>query len=198
MRLFDRGMGHWDLRASDEDRERVVDMLREHCAAGRLHLDEFSARLDEVYAARTYRELAWTTRELPRLEPRPASSGIGVGRHVLGNGIVTAVWLAAEASFGPYGGLDFPLPLLTMLGSAGILAARAWRQRLQAGRLGGRRHRYEVSAKDRWRPGIQPPPRWLPPAIGRQLPPGRYVPAQQRPRHPQRPPQPPWPSRPAR
>jgi hypothetical protein len=42
-----------DLRASDAERERVAASLREHCAAGRLTLEELSERLDEAYRART-------------------------------------------------------------------------------------------------------------------------------------------------
>jgi hypothetical protein len=40
-------------------------VLREHCVHGRLTLEEFSARLDELYRARTDRELAAVLRELP-------------------------------------------------------------------------------------------------------------------------------------
>ena len=46
-----------DLRASDAERERVAASLREHCAAGRLTLEELSERLDEAYRART---MIWT------------------------------------------------------------------------------------------------------------------------------------------
>jgi hypothetical protein len=42
-----------DLRASDAERERVAASLREHCAAGRLRLEELSERLDEAYRSRT-------------------------------------------------------------------------------------------------------------------------------------------------
>lgn len=207
-------MRQWDLRASDEDRERVVELLREHCAAGRLTLDEFSARLDEVYASRTYRELAWTTRELPRLEQRAPRANLGIGRHLVGNGLVTVGYLALAQPFGPLYGTDFPLPLLTMLGSAAIIGTRAWRQRQQARRLGGRRRRYEVFVKDRWHPGMAPP-RWLPPP-GRppappqarpQVRPRQAPPTGQQawprhphgaPRHPQGAPPPPGPPRPIR
>jgi hypothetical protein len=54
-----------DLRASDEDRERVVQMLQRHTAAGRLSLDEFTDRVDVVHCARTLGELAVVTRDLP-------------------------------------------------------------------------------------------------------------------------------------
>jgi hypothetical protein len=54
-----------DIRASDADRERTVEALRDHTAAGRLDLDEFAERAAAVYAARTLNELAQTTADLP-------------------------------------------------------------------------------------------------------------------------------------
>jgi hypothetical protein len=56
-----------DLRVSDEDRERAVRELREHFAAGRLSEEELSERVQEVYAARTDRELTALRADLPRL-----------------------------------------------------------------------------------------------------------------------------------
>jgi hypothetical protein len=53
------------VRASDADRDRVVARLREHCAEGRLTLEEFSARVDEAYSARTVGDLETVLRELP-------------------------------------------------------------------------------------------------------------------------------------
>ena len=35
-----RGHRHWALRASDADREQVIDQLSEHCAAGRLSVED--------------------------------------------------------------------------------------------------------------------------------------------------------------
>jgi hypothetical protein len=61
-----------ELRASDEDRHRVVDALQRHTEAGRLSLDEFTDRVDSAYAARTLGELAAVTRDLP-VEPVTAS-----------------------------------------------------------------------------------------------------------------------------
>ncbi|MGW2229734.1 DUF1707 SHOCT-like domain-containing protein [Streptomyces formicae] len=54
-----------DLRASDADRERVAEQLREAMAEGRLDMTEFDERLDATYKARTYGELAPITRDLP-------------------------------------------------------------------------------------------------------------------------------------
>ena len=54
-----------DMRAGDADRERLVEQLREHHAAGRLTLDEFDERMTKAYAAKTYGELRTLTRDLP-------------------------------------------------------------------------------------------------------------------------------------
>ena len=53
-----------DLRASDADRERVVAVLAEAAADGRLTLDEHSERVQRAYRARTLGELAGLTRDL--------------------------------------------------------------------------------------------------------------------------------------
>ncbi|KUO18419.1 DUF1707 SHOCT-like domain-containing protein [Streptomyces dysideae] len=54
-----------ELRASDADRERVAEILRDALAEGRLDMEEFGERLDATYQARTYGELAPITRDLP-------------------------------------------------------------------------------------------------------------------------------------
>jgi len=56
---------HLDVRVSDAERERVAATLREHCATGRLTLEELSERLDETYRAQTGSELEAALRELP-------------------------------------------------------------------------------------------------------------------------------------
>jgi len=53
------------VRASDAERERAVTALREHCAAGRLTLEEFTERVEEAYKARTREEVEQAFRELP-------------------------------------------------------------------------------------------------------------------------------------
>lgn len=61
-----------DMRASDADRERTANVLREAAGDGRLTMDELDERLDAVYAAKTYAELEPITRDLP---DRGAASG---------------------------------------------------------------------------------------------------------------------------
>lgn len=67
-----------NLRASDADRERIVEQLRQHTADGRLTMDEFEQRMTAAYAAKTYGELAALTRDLPvDLGARSRDGGIG-------------------------------------------------------------------------------------------------------------------------
>src|SRR5215210_9247831 len=80
-----------ELRASDADRERVTEVLRDALAEGRLDMEEFEERLDATYKARTYGELAPITRDLPSaasagaaprvsMSKEPAQSGSWAGR----------------------------------------------------------------------------------------------------------------------
>jgi len=52
------GRDHGDLRASHADRERVVSVLKAAFVEGRLTEDDLDARVGQVYASRTYAELA--------------------------------------------------------------------------------------------------------------------------------------------
>ncbi|MFI5770115.1 DUF1707 domain-containing protein [Streptomyces sp. NPDC051658] len=53
------------MRASDAERERVAETLREAVAEGRLEMEEFEQRLDATYKARTHGELEPLVRDLP-------------------------------------------------------------------------------------------------------------------------------------
>ena len=53
------------LRASDDDRDRLVEQLQQHAASGRLSLDEYGERVDRVLVARTHGELAAVVHDLP-------------------------------------------------------------------------------------------------------------------------------------
>jgi hypothetical protein len=55
--------GH--LRVSHADREQVVGTLKNAFVQGRLAEDELDARVDRVYASRTYAELAEVTADIP-------------------------------------------------------------------------------------------------------------------------------------
>ncbi|MGW3169685.1 DUF1707 SHOCT-like domain-containing protein [Streptomyces sp. NPDC001153] len=85
-----------DLRASDSDRERVAEVLRDALAEGRLDMAEFEERLEATYKARTYGELTPLTRDLPAsgipapapvsFTKEPVQDGSWAGRIVGGEG----------------------------------------------------------------------------------------------------------------
>ncbi len=56
-----------DFRASDADRDRAAQDIREHFAAGRLTEEEMDERVEAVYASRTDGELRRLLADLPRL-----------------------------------------------------------------------------------------------------------------------------------
>jgi hypothetical protein len=66
-----------DLRASDVDRERVVALLSEALADGRLSHEEHSERMSAALAARTLGDLAGLTTDLvpPELQPVQFDNG---------------------------------------------------------------------------------------------------------------------------
>jgi hypothetical protein len=53
------------LRASDSDREAVIERLSRSFAQGRLTADEFEERVAKAYEARTTAELTALIRDLP-------------------------------------------------------------------------------------------------------------------------------------
>jgi len=54
-----------DLRASDAERDRTVDALRDHAAAGRLDAEELEERLGRALAARSRSDLAALLEDVP-------------------------------------------------------------------------------------------------------------------------------------
>lgn len=54
-----------DLRIGDAEREQTMASLREHFAQGRLTHEELDERLDRTLAAKTARDLAQVTADLP-------------------------------------------------------------------------------------------------------------------------------------
>jgi hypothetical protein len=60
-----------NLRASDEQRERAGQELREHFAAGRLTQEELDERVQQVYDARTEQQLGDALSDLPPLPVSP-------------------------------------------------------------------------------------------------------------------------------
>ncbi|MEV0535611.1 DUF1707 domain-containing protein [Kitasatospora sp. NPDC050463] len=54
-----------EMRASDADRERVAELLRDAYAEGRLNVDEHAERIEAAYGAKTLGDLVPLTRDLP-------------------------------------------------------------------------------------------------------------------------------------
>lgn len=55
------------MRVSDAERQRVIEELRRHCAAGRLDLDEFAARIEKAITASSFEELDHLRSDLPMI-----------------------------------------------------------------------------------------------------------------------------------
>jgi hypothetical protein len=64
--------GSGRLRASDADREQVIDALKAAFVRGLLTRDELSMRAGQAFASRTYAELTMVTAGLIEIQPRPA------------------------------------------------------------------------------------------------------------------------------
>lgn len=68
--------GRSRLRASDADRDQVIDVLKTAFAQGRLDNDEFAVRVGMVLTARTYADLDPHAARIPAgLTPREAPTG---------------------------------------------------------------------------------------------------------------------------
>lgn len=71
-----KARAHGHVRASDADREQVVEILTAAFVQGRLSLDELGLRAGHALASRTYGELAATIADIPApplLPPAPPS-----------------------------------------------------------------------------------------------------------------------------
>jgi DUF1707 SHOCT-like domain len=69
-----------DLRASDADRDRVIDVLRAATEDGRLTADEFNERMEAALSSRTFRELAPLTADLATSQASQASQATPASR----------------------------------------------------------------------------------------------------------------------
>ncbi|MFC4111466.1 DUF1707 SHOCT-like domain-containing protein [Nonomuraea zeae] len=118
-----------EMRASDVDRDRVAAILREHTAQGRITMEEFNERLEQLYQSKTYGELARLTADLPDVDLRhralakvtpaaPATRG-GVhpgmraawGAWAAASGINWVIWLIVSVTSGD---MIYPWPLWVM------------------------------------------------------------------------------------
>ncbi len=115
------------IRASDADRDRVAEALREHHATGRLTLEEFQDRLDRAYAAKTLGDLDELVSDLPAIDlyqlPIPAAQRPGAlsvpaaGQH----GRLSPMWKTAWAGWATVSMVCFVVWLLAGMGSPWFL-----------------------------------------------------------------------------
>src|SRR5262249_2838183 len=119
-----------DVRASDDERDRVAREIREHYAAGRLDEDELNERVEAAYAARTHGDLQALQADLPALPATRSQERADIARRrralerrllqqsggaLVPFAICTAIWAftGASGSFWPIWVLLFTLiPLL--------------------------------------------------------------------------------------
>ena len=88
-----------DLRAGYADREQVIGTLKAAYVQGRLTEDELDARVDHIYASRTYADLAEVTADIPAgLATRPPTTSdvrTGVCVIIAAVGVLAAVLLSS-------------------------------------------------------------------------------------------------------
>jgi hypothetical protein len=100
-----------DLRAGDADREATADCLRRNHSEGRLDSEEFAARVDRCFDAKTIGELQQLVVDLPSSEPVRH-----VGAQVQRASMFRAIWLLpflfAAVSVAAHSGVWMLFPLL--------------------------------------------------------------------------------------
>ena len=100
-----------ELRAGDDDRERVVGALMRHAEAGRLEPVELDERVEAALHAKTFGELQELIRDLPDEARTPGARAVAarqvavgklrehVGFWVTVSVICVAVWAATGADY---------------------------------------------------------------------------------------------------
>jgi hypothetical protein len=99
------------VRASDDERESTVTLLREHGATGRLDVEELEQRVGAAYEARTRGDLATLLDDLPRtrsvVDPRQQRptrrprhrSGHGWAAFAQVSVLLIAIWALSGAGY---------------------------------------------------------------------------------------------------
>lgn len=106
------------VRISDDDRQRMVEVLRSHCTDGRLTLDEFSDRVGLAFEAKTRADLELVIADLPAATAPVARVSEGSRRKPVGSAVAilsghrqTGVWRPNETigAFAMMGSVDLDL-----------------------------------------------------------------------------------------
>jgi Domain of unknown function (DUF1707) len=148
--------GHGRLRASDADREQVIDHIKTAYIYGLVTKDELDARVGETLVSRTYAELALLTADLParpggaaaaeRLarararELASASASITPGDRVAMGTATLAVLALVAAMFSgnPVAGMLMLVAVGAAVGTLYLIASLSWRPATSASSSGAR------------------------------------------------------------
>lgn len=123
---------HGALRASDADRDQIVDRLHKAATEGRIASDELEQRVSQALKAQTYGELEATVADLPG--PRRSRSGQIQRQRTAGQWAVSAV--RANPAL-----LLFVIPVLAVTLAMVVAATAVWAVLMVVMMLvGGRRH----------------------------------------------------------
>jgi hypothetical protein len=123
----DGAAGHGHMRASNADRDQVIDVLKVAFAEGRLAEDEFDVRVGQALAARTYADLYVLTCDIPHglaaaqpaPKPEPARNKALIGVNVRpGNRAIIAMAVLSGLALVAAIVLQSGLPLLGAVGGA--------------------------------------------------------------------------------
>ncbi len=106
-----------DQRASDADREEVVELLRVAAGEGRIGHDELDERLTRALSAKTYRQLHATVDDIPR--DRGVRSRVPQAPRTVGG------WAAKSVRNEPWL-LVFVLPVLVITLTLAAIGMMVW------------------------------------------------------------------------
>lgn len=124
-----------ELRASDNEREETVELLRRHHYDGRLTSEEFEERADEAWRARFRSELFHALRELPGPQRSPVPQAPRFVQPSPGDGgATTALVLGIVACCLLVFSMGMLFPLIAPLGGTAWVVGRRARRRAPAGR----------------------------------------------------------------
>ena len=114
------------LRVSHADRDRMVEILRDAAADGRLDTDELEDRVERALNARTFADLEPLTEDLPVAAPAPPAVASAPAPAPAADEVVT--WQAAGQRFRREGA--WTVPLVVELGVIGGSARLDYTQAL--------------------------------------------------------------------